>query len=228
MQNSQWTTYKSMNLGDTRGISVPMETVEVTVSSEGLMGPFSQAFVTEAFRINPDRAKQVAITPEEVMAYSRYLLMKRVQTVHGTCSDFRRLKVLYIPSFLQYVLSMVGLVVDREYGLKLTPVFEEECTMTLEQAIQVSEKIGSFEHDMQVVQDAMPREIHGHRDVMGSALIAGFVRSYQKVEHIAATYVTAFLDMKLKQEVNFAVLYRIQYDDLDFITAALLSQKGLF
>jgi hypothetical protein len=110
----------------------------------------------------------------------------------------------------------------------MIPVVAEESEMTFEEAVEISNKIGAFEDDLQIVYDAMPRSEMGNEDVMSTALIAGYVRSLKVVEHVSSTYVAAFLDMKLKQEVAFQALYRIQYDDLNFIATAFRSAKGLF
>lgn len=222
------TKFSQMDIGSTQPTAKSMDVVEVVVSSDGLLGDYARAFVREASRVNPDLAKQVKLTEDELVQYADYLLTMRIQSVNGTCNDFRRLKALYVPSFLQYVLSMIGIVIDRSYGLKLIPVMDKGSKMTLTQALCISEKIGSFENDLQIVLDAMPRDVFGDKNVMSTALIAGYVMSYQKVDHPAATYVTAILKMKLRQETSFTALYRIRYDDVDFIAAALLTQKGLF
>jgi hypothetical protein len=63
---------------------------------------------------------------------------------------------------------------------------------------------------------------------MTSALIAGYVRSIEPVGHVISTYVAAFMGLKLREEMSFKVLYRVQYDDLQFIASTLATQKGLF
>lgn len=220
--------FLQMDLGSNPAIAVPVEDVQVVINCGELVGDYAHAFVREANRLNPALAQQVGLTEDELMAYFRYLLTKRIQCVEGTCTDFRRLKVLYIPSYFQFVMSMIGIVTDREYGLRLIPVMDQRSDMTLEDAISVSEKLGSFESCLQIVQDAMPRDDKGDKNVMSTALIAGYVRAYRHVEHPAATYVTAFLGMTLKREAAFTALYRIQYDDVAFIQAALTSEKGIF
>lgn len=222
------TEFLSMDLGSNPPTSVPVEDIEVVVDCGQLVGDYAHAFIREAQRINSSLADQVALTEDELMEYFKFILTRRVQFVHGDCPDFRRLKVLYIPSYFQFVISMIGNVMDREYGLRLVPVMEEESTMTLTDAITISEKIGSFERCLQVVQDAMPRSDKGDKNVMSTALLAGYVRAYRKVEHPAATYVTAFLNMTLRREAAFQALYRIQYDDVAFIQSALTAEKGLF
>lgn len=226
--NNSSISFETMDLGSVNPTSVPMELIEVGVSVNGLVGDYAKAFVNEAYRVNPGRANQVQLSEEEVLAYCDYLLTKRVEIINNECKDFRQLKSLYIPSFIQYVLSMIGKVVIRDYGLTIMPVVEEKSKMTLKQAYVISEKIGSFENDLQIVQDAMPRDINGNSDVMSTALIAGYVRSLKRVGHPAATYVTAFLNMSLRKETAFQTLYRIQYDDLEFISMALTTQKGLY
>lgn len=220
--------FSQLDLNSAKPTSIPMELIEVTVSSDTIVKDYAKSFVREANRVNPRKAEQIALTEEEVLAYAQYLLTKRIEVVDGTCKDFGKLKSLYIPSFLQYVLSMIGVVVNREYGLKFVPVQDEKSKLTLAEAFKISEKIGSFIDDLQIVQDAMPRDVEGNSDVMSTALIAGYVRSFQKVTHPAATYVTAFLNMSLRKEAAFQALYRIQYDDVDFIAMALTSSKDLY
>lgn len=220
-------SFSQLDLGSAKPISVPMETIEVAIGGE-LFGDYATAFLKEAYRKNPLRAEQVGLTSDEVQEYVKYLVTKRIQSVRGECSDFRRLKVLYIPAWIQYNLAMIGRVIIRDRGLTLVPVEDEPSSMTLEQAMKVSEKIGMFIDDLQIVQDAMPRDDRGDLDVMSTALIAGYMRSLNPVKHVASTYASAFMGLKLRQEAAFQALYRIQYDDIAFIAAALTTQRGLF
>jgi len=227
MNNGNASVFTSLDLGSAKPISVPMETIEVKVEGD-LFGNYAAAFVKEAYRKNPLRAEQVGLTAEEVDAYSRFLLTKRIESVNGTCSDFRKLKALYIPAWIQYNLTMIGRVVIRDRGITLIPVEDSSSKMTLEEAIAVSEKIGMFEDDLQIVRDAMPRTDEGDLDVMSTALIAGYMRSLNPVKHVASTYAAAFMGLKLKEEVAFAALYRVQYDDIAYIASALTTQRGLY
>lgn len=219
--------FETLDLTGSKPTSVPMETIEVEISSDNLLGNYAKAFVSEAYRVSPLKAQQIDLTEEEVNSYCNYLLYQRILSVKGECKDFRKLKVLYVPIWIQYNISMIGEVVIREKGLRLVPIMDQP-DMSFEQAVKVSEKIGSFEGDLQVVQDAMPRDPKGNKDVMSTALIAGYVRSIEKVEHVASTYVTAFLGMKLKEEAAMQVLYRIQYDDVAYIASVLTTEKRIF
>lgn len=220
-------SFNELNLGSVQPTSVPMEVVHVEISSENLLGSYADAFIAEAYRVNPLRMEQINLTAEEVSTYCYYLLTKRIECVNNQCKDFRKLKSLYIPVWIQYNLSMIGEVNLRDRGLQLMPVMEPS-KMTFDEAAKISTKIGMLEDDLQILQDAMPRDRHGDVDVMSTALIAGYMHSLNKVEHVSATYVSAFLGMKLREEVAFRSLYRVQYDDIGFIAAALTMQRGLF
>ena len=226
MKNSN-ASFVNLDLGTTKPTTVPMETINVIINGD-LVSDYGRAFVSEAKRVNPLKAEQVQLTAEEVDAYSRYLITKRIESIHGNCDDFRKLKTLYIPVWIQYNLAMIGRVVMRDRGLTINPIEEQPSSMTFEEAIKISEKIGAFEDDLQVVQDAMPRSSDGDRDVMSTALIADYVRSLTPVTHVASTYITAFMGMRLKEESAMAVLYRVQYDDVQYIATALTSQRGLY
>jgi hypothetical protein len=222
------TSFTSIDLGTPKPTAVPQETIEVDITTEQFLGDFAKAFVAEAARVNPLRSEQVKLTREEVTNYCDFLLDQRVKCIDNECELWRKLKSLYIPSFIQYALSLIGECRLRDRGLLIRPIKTKQSTMTFEEALSVSEKIGSFIDDLQIVQDAMPRSTEGDKDVMTSALIAGYVVSMQPVDHVISTYMVAFLGLKLKEEMAFKVLYRVQYDDLDFIASALLTEKKLF
>lgn len=225
MSNNE-ASFNTLDFGSVKPTSVPQETITVELTSDNLIGDYAKAFVTEAHRVNPLLSDQINLTPEELESYASYLLYKRVQCVNNECSDFRKLKLLYIPVWIQYNLSMIGEVIIRDKGLRIVPSVEES-NLTFEEALKISNKVGAFENDLQIVQDAMPRDRHGDVDVMSTALIAGYVRSIEKVEHVSSTYLTAFLGMKLREEMAFKTLYRVQYDDVNFIASAFTSQRGL-
>lgn len=222
------TQFQSLDLGTGKPTSVPVEVVEVKVEIGDIASGFAKAFVNEAYRKAPLRAEQVNLSQEELEKYLDFLLQQRVLCVEGKCELFRKLKVLYIPSFVQYVLSLVGTVTMRDIGLTIRPVFEHENVISYEEALAISEKVGSFIDDLQIVQDAMPRTAEGNQDVMSTALIAGYVRAIKPVQHVVATYVSAFLNFQLRKETAFQTLYRVQYDDVSFIASAFTTQKGLY
>lgn len=221
--------FLELDLGTGSPTYATMDTVEVEVSTSPILKDFGNAFVMEAQRKAPLKADRVNLQPDEVTSYVGFLLKQRVLYVHQECKLWRKLKVLWMPAFVQFALERYGRVINRQFGLTMMPVTDDAnligAEMTYEEAVAISEKIAAFESELQIVQDAMPRSIEGDADVMATALIAGFVRSTRVVKHVASTYITAFLNLKLRQETMFKALYRVQYDDIKYIQTALITQK---
>jgi len=219
-ERSQGTNqFRSLDFGTKESSSFPMERVEVQISAENLLGEYARAFVAHVRSEAPLRAKEVKLSQEEMTKYCEFLLQRRVEFVNGTIADLRRLKILAIPPFIQFCLENIGIVRKTEVGLLMVPVYQAE-VITLEQAMVISDKIAAFEGDITVLFDAMPRSHEGNSEVMSTALIADYVRAQEKVSPISS-YVTAFLGLKLVQENVYACLYRIKYDDIEFIRSAL-------
>jgi hypothetical protein len=221
-------TYKyDIVLGASKPTSVPTEQINVKVGCTPLMEDYARAFVSEAARKNPLTFNKVELTEQEMLDYVKFLLFKRIECVQNKCADFRLLKVLYIPGYVQYILSQIGECLNRNQGIKLVPVYGDDPKKVIKyaDAVKISDKIRAFEDDLQMVKDAMPRSIDGDLDVMSCALIADYIRAEHEVEHVRSTYVAAFAGFKLEEELAFKVLYRKQYDDIEFVTKALLQEK---
>lgn len=214
--------FRNLDLGSGPPTSVPMERVEVRISAENLLGEYAQAFVKECFNVAPLRAKDVKLTQGEMTKYCEFLLQRRVAFVNDSITDSRRLKNLAIPPFIQYCLENIGRVRKTELGLTMVPVYDAE-VITFEEAMVISDKIAAFERDMVVLFDAMPRSAEGNDEVMSTALIADYVRAMEKVTPVSS-YVSAFLGLKLVQENVYASLYRVVYDDVEFIRSVLPSK----
>lgn len=218
----------NFTLGCDKPTPVSTDIIEVNISSANLFGDFAKAFVAEASRVNPLKFSRAKLSEEEITRYVEYIVTQRIKMVNIEKVRFYELKNLYMPSWIQYIISMIGRVDMRDVGLTMIPKMEVESQMEFTEALAISEKIGSFETDLQIVKDAFPRTIDGDRDVMSSALIADYVKALKPVQHVASTYVAAFAGFKLKEEAAFKVLYRVAYDDLNFIRSALISTKSIF
>lgn len=209
-------------------------TVEVTVAASKVMADFAAAIVEEMYRMNYDKAKQVNLTEDELTTYFEYLLTKRIQCVHMVCKDFRLLKLLYIPSYVQFTLSLIGRAIDRDQGLIFMPKLvncDDIAKVNIAEfadMLAISEKLASFENELQMVRDAMPRDIDGDLNFMSTALIGEYVAACRKIDHPMTTYVTTFLDMRLKEESTYALLYRRKYGDARLIAQVLTKEKRLF
>lgn len=220
MKRTQGTDqFRNLDLGSGPPSSLPMEKVLVKISAENLLGEYARAFVAECHARCPLRAKEVKLKPDELMKYCEFLLQRRIAQVDGTITDLRRLKVLAIPAFIQYCLENVGVVRKTDVGLVMYPCYDAE-VITFDEAMVISDKIVTFEQEMTILLDAMPRNHEGNPEVMSTALIADYVRGMGKVNPVSS-YVAGFLGLKLVKENVYASLYRVVYDDIEFIRSAL-------
>jgi len=223
MNSEKASLYQKLNFG-TKPTTVDYQEIKVTVNPQVIMKDYAQAYLRELNRRNPDRGKEVGLTEEELFSYFTGLLSLRIQCINDVCKEWRRAKSLYIPSWIEFNLTMVGTVIDRDRGLKFTPVMDMACD--IQQLLVTSEKLAMFIPDGVVLhKNAMPREKEGHPDVMGMIILQNFIVSQTKLPHPIASYAAAFLGLKLEQEKNFAILYRIRYDDIGLIRDELIAER---
>jgi hypothetical protein len=227
------TDFMTVDLGVSQEHPSKALVVEVTIDPSIIMPEFAKAIVEEMYRLNYDKAKQVNLTADELTQYFTFLVTKRVQCVYNMCSDFRQLKVLYIPCYVQFALSLIGIAWDREQGLKFMPKLVDNDDPskvdigTFAEMLTISDKLASFESELQLVKDAMPRDVSGDLNFMSTALIGEYVASCRPLSHPATTYVTTFLNMKLKEEATYGILYRRLYGEKSLIGQVLVHEKKL-
>lgn len=211
----------NLDLGSSKPTVVSHDVIHVIIDPTLIVSGYAKAICDEAERMNPLTFEKNPLSEAELDEYFRFLLYQRVCSVTGECPLWRKLKNLYIPTFLQFAIAMVGRVDLRDRGLTLVPQMEKPA-FSFEQALDVSEKLSYHSDVLAMVKDAMPRSEEGDIDTMSSALIAGYIVSLSPVEHPIATYCAAFLGFKIKEEQAMSVLYRVSYDDVEYIRQALL------
>lgn len=227
MKNANSMDHRTFENLDFTGCPTPrrVDEIVVVIHPSQVLGSFAKAFVDEAMRKAPLTFDKVELTIQEVTDYVNFLVSKRIEVVNMQCSDFRKLKTLWIPSYVQYCLRLVGKVDIYKEGLLFVPMMDTTVSIIgVAEAQEISDKISAFRDDLQMHFDAMPRETSGDEDVMSTALIADYVCARKDV-HPASTYVSAFMGFKLQQEAAFSVMYRKRYDDISYIAAALASHK---
>lgn len=208
-------------------ISVKTEVIEVMIGVEDMFSGYAKGFLNEVQRINPLRASEVNLTPDELNEYIRFLVQMRVSVVNGESVKFYVLKQLWIPAFIQYGLCLIGRVEKRDAGIELVPLVERK-QYDIDRMLEISNKIASFQSDVTVVNHAFPMEVGGDDELMSCALIAGNVRGMVKVSHSAVAYMSAFMGLKIRQESVYSLLYRVNYGDANEIQRLILHERGMF
>lgn len=228
----------SLDFG-TKPTTAKCDDIKVQINPELMVKDFATSYYHEMQRRNPlkaaalvDQAKARAGVEEgnplidELYYYFQGLLKIRVESVHNNCPNWRRAKVLYIPAWIETAICNVGRVVDVAHGLVFLPQFE--FAYDIDKMIVISNMLESFTTDGIVMhRDAFPRGPEGNADVMSLAIINDFVQGMNVVPPVAS-YITAFLGMKLCTMGVFETLYRVRYDDVNFIKTMLINESSIF
>lgn len=203
-----------------------LEVIKVQIDPDVMINDFGKAYAAELHRRNPLRAEQTNLTEEELTEYFTQILALRVQFIHDQCRVWRQIKQLNIPTWIQFTISQVGRLIDYDFGLKVIPELNHKIDLNF--LLDVSTRLEAFKSDgVTMHKDAFPRSKDGDKDVMSMALIEGFVYSRTKDAHPIQSYVNAFLGLKLIEEQTFKILYRVRYDDIDFIRSMLMSEESI-
>lgn len=222
---SEQVNFETLELVPCQAAPVKTEVLEVKVSTNQLSQGYVSAIMCELCT-NPrgeatfkwvretEEFKKCPLNATNLERYLAFLLDQRCLFIANKCTNFGMLRGLYIPSYWQFVLSMIGEVRLRSRAILIRPISAEKSDMTIDEAYAISIQLDHFGEILHLHNAAMPRTKEGHADVMTSALIADQLRSMTDSVHPALAYVSAIADMKLAEEAKFAVLYRVQYDDI--------------
>lgn len=224
MEQVKNVNYQELDFGTKSGTPIRQDLIEVKIGVSVMGKNYTAAMINHVCNVCPAIQERVNLTQEELDNYLLYLIQQRCDQCNGKCENWGRLKALYIPSYAQFVLSQIGVFVDRKYAIKVVPIPEVESSISYSQAVQISERLSEFEDYLHMSNAAMPPQLEGDPVVMSSAIIADKVRSMSREMSPAMQYVVAFANMSLAKENAFAALYRTQYDDIETIQLQVTSR----
>lgn len=201
-----------------------------------MLDDYGKAYLKEARRVNPKRFETIFSDTEKAEAdMTRYLqgiLAIRLECISPEgCKNWRRAKALQIPAFVQFAISEVGEVIDRTYGLKFIPRMDPEVDTQydIDWMLDFSDNLAAFKDEgLAAEKDAFPRGNEGDPDVMNYVVVDSYVMGRTDTQTPIGSYVAAFLGFKLKEEITFKMLYRVRYDDVDFIRDMLMHTPSIF
>lgn len=195
--------------------------IEVEINPDDFLGHYVNIFRTQMRMKSPLMFKMNPLTEEEFYDYFIYLFDERVKSIRGT-ANWRQDKLLVIPTWIQYVITQIGQVFNHAYGLKFNPFMNKQIkVITIDEALAISNKLALYADVIALHKDAMPRSPEGNEDVMSCVLLSNHVKATKILENPESTYVAAFAGVKLREEAAFNILYRISYDDVDYIRSDL-------
>lgn len=222
--------FKDLNFG-TKPTTDTYDTIYVSINPDMILSDFAQAYYYEMQRRNAPKFDSFVsngrLTVEKLDNYFKSIIMIRIQAVQGHCPVWRQAKRILIPTWIQFVISLLGEYVDINKGFKIVPTFDYD--YNIEELIEFSSVIKSFSEDgLTMHEDAFPRDVEGDADTMSMVVIDGYVKSMTETAAPIMSYVNAFLGAKLEEEAAFKILYRVRYDDVRFIRDMLLHEEAIY
>lgn len=212
---------------ESRPVGISVETVKLCFS-KGMFGDYAKAYYHELQRRNPRKLDSTSLTIDELTHYFESLFFIRIKSVNeGGFKQWRQAKLLYIPAWIQLIISQYGILYQPQFGLKIVP-FVEQSDINFDTLLDISSRLSSFSDDgMFLTKDAFPREVEGDKDVMTMAVIENEVRGIIRSDTPSpiAQMVTAFTQAQIDKDITLRALYRISYDEVEFIKSMLLNDR---
>jgi len=206
-----------------------LEDIVIGIDPELVIRQYAELTANRISYLNPERAETVGITKEMIFDYLLFLLDARVKVVNGEKVAVHQLKVLNVPSWIEFVLNQIGVVVKYEYGLRIKPKLIPKVTVKYEDALAVSTKLKAFERDgLVLVNTALSRKIDGDEDTMSFAVVDHVTRGLGPNQHPLKSYVACFLGQKLIDEMAWKVLFRVSYDSISVVMQQLLNSEAIW
>ena len=219
------TNFDKLDYG-TRVSNSEFTEVKIVLDNSVIMDQFAIAYVNELKRMNPVRYQADPITVDDLKEYFSGILALRVEMINNNCPNLRQARRLYIPTWIEYTISKLGIVTDRVNGLVFKPTININYDIT--NLLNTSDKLSLYQNDgLHLQSDAFPRSWEGDENVMGMVIIGDYIQGRNHNSHPVHSYVSAFLGNKLVEEQTFSMLFRVRYDETQFILQQLIHDKSL-
>lgn len=209
-----------------------------------LFEQFAKGLEADLKRRNWQLFDKSGISVDDLFKYLALPLVYRISDFEGVpkhetnsfkyYGDLPRHQVnnLNYPFWIEHVVAQVGIAVDYDYGLKFVPqlILNEEVQLTLsrEKIIDIHHLLGAYEeHGLAVVTNVLPKGTEGNIDVMAMTIIEDIVKSYKHL-HPAGSYVAAFLGNKIAQAKEWSALFRVSYEEVEYIKTQFQISSHLY
>jgi len=211
-----------------RSYGISVEELSLTFNLS-MFSDYAKAYYGEIQRRNIRKLESSELSVEELETYFKSLFIIRIKSLGiSGFKEWRQARQLYIPAWIQLIISKYGVLNKPEFGIRIVPTIDG--TVNVNDLLVTSNKLSSFVDDgMFMVKDGFPRETEGDVDVMMMAVFENQVRGIIRPDNPSplAQLVTAFTNAKIEQDTTLKALYRISYDDVDFIKSMLLNDRRL-
>lgn len=201
---------------DKKPVATPAsyENIEVNICFDDIFMEYVRAiFIKLSYSDRAARIQEsVKLNEDEVVYYLKALLKERIRQVNGHKVNWNLYNDFLVPSFFAHSLDMIGVCSDDNRGITMIPVTSDDAIYNDDKLQEIAIKFERLKDCIAVVRGPLSRSKCGDVELMSLACIDGTVKAMNSVSHPLKSYLGAFLNIKLVEQVSYSMLYRIQYD----------------
>jgi hypothetical protein len=204
-----------------KSTAVSVIKVIVDLNPNKLFDDLTRIYYGEIVRVTRFNRLDTILTPELISKYFKTILKMHVDNVNDDRTVFKveRKYGWWIPTPLYSVLLNIGLVADKDFGLKFIPKFDIDSVDLLSHSEydDVAEELSELEkYGLKFVTGGLPnKQDSGTLGFMGSQLMAtGEVLSYRH-DHPVYGFFRAMFDFNALEEILGGKAFRVRYGYYD-------------
>lgn len=204
--------------------AIDMIRVRVDLTPSDLFKDLSLAYANEIDRIARFERRDVSLSTELIEKYFHTLLYCHVANVNSNIKrEYFGLKHrAVIPTPIYTLLSQIGEVVDRDFGLRFYPSFEisSEYLLSPSEMEDIGVELLRMENlGLKLTTEGLPRpKDAGTLGFMGAQAYENEVRSYRHDNPVFGFYAAMFKSNGIEQALGLRAL-RVRYGYIDHYTS---------
>jgi len=197
------------------------DVIEMEISPDRFVGDYAKAFLDQVWSVDEPLANRVNINEQELIDYIYFLIAQRVNFVNGVKSNGFKLQKLWIPAFVDLLLTEIGEVQIREFGITIKPVLGDIDVISFDEALNTSVKLSRFSDKISMYTNQFPRTPEGDVEVMSTAFVDEYLKSFSNTISPASRFVAAYLGNQLKAKEVLRGLFRVSYEPVDYMSQVI-------
>jgi hypothetical protein len=200
--------------------AIDMIRVKVDLTPSDLFTDLASAYFAEVTRITRFENKVSTINEESMLKYFQTLLYLHVQNVNSRVkTEYNKVKYnAIIPTPIYTLLTQIGEVVDKNFGLKFYPSFEIDSTELLSPSEMIDfgyELLRMENLGLKLTTNGLPSSnTSGELGFMGAYAYENEVRSYRHDNPVYGFYAAMFKTKGIEQALGISAL-RVRYGYID-------------
>ena len=170
---------------------------------------FSSKLVDKLAYKNKYLSESLKLTEDEVVKLSLFAIKTRIDYCNGKKVSRAQMNQLFIPVWIEAVISKIGIIELQDYGLKLIPVCDVD-VISYEEAVKISSRLKQTRVDLAITDSWLDSSRLGDVEVMSMVIIDDLVKGMTPNSGKYA-FLTSFLHATIRNDSLLKTLFRVSY-----------------